>query len=95
MVAALPPNDGCRQQRLELLPVERAYLVHADDVAIAEQDRQAVRQGLNCHIVRPGVIFPHEKIVKVYASVEGCDNELVRGGRTRRRRTGISHPGRL
>ena len=48
VVAALPPNDGCRQQRLELLPVERAYLVHADDVAIAEQDRQAVRQGLDC-----------------------------------------------
>ena len=86
MVAALAPGDGGRQQRLELLPVERAYLVHADDVAIAGQDRQAVRQGLDCHIVPPGVIFPHEVIVRVYASVVGCDNELVRGGWTRRRR---------
>ena len=49
-----------------------AYLVHADDVAIAEQDRQAVRQGLDCLIVRRGEVF-----VTVYASVVGGGPEIL------------------
>ena len=78
----MAPGDGGRQQRLEPLPGERAYCVHADDAEFAEQDRRAVRQGQDCHIVRPGVIFPHEKFVN-YASFVGCVNEIIR----RRRRT--------